>query len=287
MALEKASPLFGDITVYPADAGQQRVEIYLRLQQQVEGMQIGIAIDGSASMMESFAANIPKAFRQPGANGMEPVVKSLCKYACGFSSDGTVLPIYWATGAGGKDIESIGRLDADQSDKVSIEGPKAWGTGTLLLPPLEFFLAEYAASPWTVLLFITDGVVGDLDAVVARTLSVTQEINEGKRGKCKFIIVGYGPEIDESQIEQLDNLESSLDLWDGKLASEMNALQEIWDEVDFGISIPGNVRILDNQGREVVSYLDRIPQRMEFKVPAGTSSVTVEIAGQTIVQQLQ
>jgi len=287
MALEKASPLFGDITVYPVDAGQQRIEIYLRLQQQVEGMQIGLAIDGSASMMESFAANIPKAFRQPGANGMEPVVRRLCSYACSFSSDGTVLPVYWATGSGGKEIESLGRLDAAASEKMQVEGPKVWGTGTLLLPPMEFFLAEYANSPWTILLFITDGVVGDLDAVVAKTLSIGQEISEGKRGKCKFIIVGYGPEIDEGQIDQLDNLEGVIDLWDGKLAGEMNELQEIWDEVDFGISIPGSVRILDPQGQQVQSYLDRIPQRMEFKVSAGTPSVTIEIAGQTIVQPLQ
>jgi hypothetical protein len=287
MALEKASPLFGDITVYPADAGQQRVEIYIRLTETVEGMQIGLAIDGSASMRESFAANIPKAFRQPGTNGMEPVVRQLCSYACTFSSDGTVLPIYWATGPGGKEIESLGRLDAAESKKMEVEGPKAWGTGTLLLPPLEYFLAEYATSPWTILLFITDGVVGDLDAVVAKTLSVGQEINEGKRGKCKFIIVGYGPEIDEGQIDQLDNLEGTLDLWDGKLAAEMDELQEIWDEVDFGISLPGNARILDPQGQLLQSYLDRIPQRMEFKIPAGTPSVTIEIAGQTIVQPLQ
>jgi len=295
MSVEKASPLFGDITVYPPDAGQQRVEMYLRLQQRVEGMQIGIAIDGSASMMESFAANIPKMLRRAGDNGMEPVVQRLCSYACGFSSDGTVLPIYWAVGPGGKEIESLGRLDADKSEALPVDGPvkKAWGTGTLLLPPLEYFLQEYKSAPWMVLLFITDGVIGDLDAVVAKSLSIGQEIVEGTREKCKFIIVGYGPEVDEAQIERLDNmfnntpLQDQVDLWDGKLASEMNELQEIWDEVDFGISIPGNAKITDDNGREVMSYFDRIPQRMEFRVPMGTKSVTVDIVGQTIVQPLQ
>ncbi|MFM7220268.1 MAG: hypothetical protein ACKO21_08680, partial [Nodosilinea sp.] len=81
--------------------------------------------------------------------------------------------------------------------------------------------------------------------------------------------------------------QDQLDLWDGKLASEMNELQEIWDEVDFGISIPGNAKITDDSGREVMSYFDRIPQRMEFRVPVGTKSVTVDIVGQTIVQPLQ
>lgn len=50
MAIQKASEIFGDITIYPAKDGKQRVEMYIRLQEKVEGMQIGIGIDGSASM---------------------------------------------------------------------------------------------------------------------------------------------------------------------------------------------------------------------------------------------
>lgn len=226
---------------------------------------------------------------------MEPVVQRLCQFACRFSSDGTVLPIYWAVGSGGKEIEAIGQRNAETSEQMTVDGPvkKEWGTGTLLLPPLEYFLQEFADAPWTVVLFITDGVIGDLDAVIQKSLSVAQEIVKGKRGKCKFIIVGYGPEVDERQIETLDNmfdgtpLQDQADLWDGKMANEMSELQEIWDEVDFGISIPGNARITDGNGRELMAYLDQIPQRMEFKVPVGTQSVTVEIAGQTFVQVLQ
>lgn len=101
MAIEKASELFGKINVYPPEAGKKRVEIYIRLDQRVENMEIGIAIDGSASMQPLFAANIPKAFRQPDSNVMEPVVRRLCRFVCDYSSDGTVLPIYWAVGHGG------------------------------------------------------------------------------------------------------------------------------------------------------------------------------------------
>ena len=70
----KASDLFGKINVYPPHSGKQRVEIYIRLQQSVEGMEIGMAIDGSRSMLEQFAAHLPKAFRQPGSNIMEPMI---------------------------------------------------------------------------------------------------------------------------------------------------------------------------------------------------------------------
>ena len=83
------------------------------------------------------------------------------------------------------------------------------------------------------------------------------------------------------------SLEGRVDLWDGKLAAEMNDLSEIWDEVDFGVQIPGAVKIVDDQGREVLSHPDGFPQRMEFLVAEGTKSVKIEIIGQTIDQVLQ
>jgi hypothetical protein len=293
MSIEKASDIFGDITVYPAKDGKQRVEMYIRLQEKVEGMQIGIGIDGSASMRKMFGDTIPKFAKKPEDNVMQTVVQRLCSYACEYSGDGTVSPIYWATGIGGKEIESLGKLDSEAIQARSFEGPRKWGTGTALLPPLNHLLTECAGASWLVLLFVTDGVMSDLDAVVARSLEVGQEVLDGKRGKCKFILVGCGEEVSEEQIEKLDNmfdgtpLEGRIDLWDGKLAAEMNDLSEIWDEVDFGVQIPGAVKISDDQGREVLSHPDGFPQRMEFLVVEGTKSVKIEIIGQTIEQVLQ
>ena len=293
MPVEKASDIFGDITLYPAKDGKQRVEMYIRLQEKVEGMQIGIGIDGSASMRKMFGDTIPKFARKKEDNVMQTVVQRLCSYACEYSGDGTVSPIYWATGIGGKEIESLGKLDSEAIQVISFEGPRKCGTGTALLPPLNYLLAEFADASWLVLLFVTDGVMSDLDAVVARSLEVGQEVLDGKRGKCKFILVGCGEEVSEEQIEKLDNmfdgtsLEGRVDLWDGKLAAEMNDLSEIWDEVDFGVQIPGAVKIIDDQGREVLSHPDGFPQRMEFLVVEGTKSVKIEIIGQTIEQVLQ
>jgi len=293
MSIEKANDIFGDITIYSAKDGKQRVEIYIRLQEKVEGMQIGIGIDGSASMRKMFGDTIPKFARRPEDNVMQTVVQRLCSYACEFSGDGAVSPIYWATGIGGKDIESLGKLEFDAVTTKSFEGPRKWGTGTALLPPLNHFLTNLVDVPWLVLLFITDGVISDLDAVVTRSLEVGQEVLDGKRGKCKFILVGCGEEVSEDQLERLDNmfdgtpLEGRIDLWDGKLASEMADLSEIWDEVDFGVQIPGAVRIIDDQGREVLSHPDGFPQRIEFSVFEGTKSVKIEIIGQTIEQVLQ
>jgi len=293
MSIKKASEIFGDITVYPSTNGKQRVEIYIRLQEKVEGMQIGVGIDGSASMRKMFGDTIPKFARRPEDNVMQTVVQRLCSYACDFSGDGKVLPIYWATGVGGKEIESLGKLDIDAIQARAFDGPRKWGTGTSLLPPLNHLLTQLIDVPWVVLLFITDGVISDLDAVIGRSMEIGQEILDGKRGKCKFILVGCGEEVSEDQIEKLDNmfddtsLEGRIDLWDGKLASEMADLSEIWDEVDFGVHIPGAVRIVDDQGREVLSHPDGFPQRIEFSVFEGTRSLKIEIIGQTIEQVLQ
>ena len=293
MAIAKASPLFGKINVYEPEGGKQRVEIYIRLDQSVEHMKVGIAIDASASMKTHYAANIPKMVRQPGQNVMEPVVRQLCRFVCDYSGDGTVLPIYWAVGPGGKEIESIGVLDGLRAETMPVDGPKRpWGTGTCLLPALNFFLEQFASAEWAILLFVTDGVIEDLEDVKARALEVGHEIKGGKRANCKFVVVGIG-EADEEQLDELDNmfdgtdLEEDVDLWDCKLAGDMAELAEIWDEVDFGISLPMSARITDSAGAVVKAYADEVPQRMEFDVPMGTKSVTLEIAGQTIVQSLE
>jgi hypothetical protein len=295
MSIAKASPLFGKINVYPPDGGKQRVEIYIQINQKIENMKVGIAVDGSVSMRELYAANIPREERIPDANVMQPVVRGLCRFICDYSGDGTVQLIYWAVGDRGEEVEVVGRVDGVTSDTVSIEGPKEqkWGTGTRLLPPLNYFLSEFANAPWTVLLFITDGVIADLDAVIARAMEIGNEMVAGTRHSCKFVVVGIGEEVDEEQLEKLDNMfhntpleKKGVDLWDCRLATSMNELLEIWDEVDFEITLPGYARIADERGNEIVSYADGIPQRMEFDVVPGTESVTVEIVGQTIIQPL-
>ncbi|MEL7418895.1 MAG: hypothetical protein AAGK10_10020 [Cyanobacteria bacterium J06555_3] len=295
MSIAKASPLFGKINVYPTQDGQQRVEIYIRLNQKVEKMKVGIAVDGSASMKELYAADTSSNQTDPNQNLIEPEVRRLCSFICDYSGDGTVELIYWAVGDKGQNIELASTLNADSSKTIVVSGPKyeEWGTGTKLLPPLEYFLSEFADAPWTVLLFITDGVMADLDEVKARAMEIGEEIITGKRGHCKLVVVGLGEEVDEEQLQILDYMfdgtelgKQGIDLWDCKLADNINELQDVWDEVDFGITLPGYAQIVDDLGHELQVYADGIPQRMEFSVPAETKFVVVEIAGQTIKQPL-
>jgi hypothetical protein len=280
--------MFGDITVYPAQEGKQRVEIYIRAFNPPEGMKIGIAIDASNSMREAFAAHFPPFLRQEH-NVVEPIVRRLCRHGCKYSPDGTVSVIYWAVGTGGKAIEPVGHLNDATSEIAAIEGPQdqVWGTGTELLPPLEHFLSEFQDAKLSIVLFTTDGVINDLEEVMQRSRQVAQEIVNGQRQQCKFIIVGCGSEVSLEQINKLDNLDSEVDLWDGKIANEMRELEEIWDEVDFGVTLPGTARISTEYGEEVMTYSDGIPQRMEFFVPEGTTSLIIEMFGKTIAQTIQ
>lgn len=124
MTIVKSSPLLGKINLYPTDGEKQRVEIYIRINQKVENMKVGIAIDGSVSMKELYAAEIPPENRRPDANVMEPVVRRLCDFICDYSGDGTVELIYWAVGDRGEEVESLGIIDGETSKTLSIEGPK-------------------------------------------------------------------------------------------------------------------------------------------------------------------
>lgn len=293
--IKKANDLFGKINVYHLEQGKKRVEIYIRLDQRVENMRVGIAIDGSASMMSLFAANIPKLFRQPGANVMEPVVRHLSRYICDYSGDGTVSLLYSAVGTGGREIEPISTFNSTQSSQIPVDGPnqQVWGTGTKLLPALNHFLSQFKDADWTILLFISDGVLEDFEEVKKRAMEVGNEIVAGTRKHCKFIMIGIG-EADEKQLQELDDMFDGtqlgnihgIDLWDCKLASNMDQLSDIWNEVDFGITLPGTARILDSKHQLLQNYVDGIPQRMEFYVTEHESAVTIEIAGQVIVQPL-
>jgi hypothetical protein len=55
--------------------------------------------------------------------------------------------------------------------------------------------------------FLTDGRIDDLESVKAATRRLAAEIAAGRRGSVKCVLVGLGDEIDESQMEQLDDLD--------------------------------------------------------------------------------
>ncbi|MBU1578769.1 MAG: VWA domain-containing protein [Bacteroidetes bacterium] len=261
----------------------------------VEGAETGLAIDGSASMKQLFGAGgaVSALFSSNTPNVIEPVARTLASYLTNFDTDGKTTVIYWACGSGGMQIEEIGDLDMTTAKTKSFPAPKQFGTGTKLLPAIEYFTENrFPNAPWSIFVFITDGIIEDLANVETYSLSLAQQIASGKRQFVKLVLIGIGQEVDVGQMEALDDLDygnlkdlkgQEIDLWDHKLASEMQKIEEIFAEVVSSDTILApSAEILDSFGNPVKpnkrsSYKDGLPALLDFIVPPGTTEFILVI----------
>ncbi len=297
--LKKIVEPFGEVNVYPASGGKVRVVATILMEPRKEGCQTGIAIDGSGSMESlyghaeegGFLASLFGTKKKAIANQITPVAQKLCAYlARKLDADGGTTCIYWATGSGGGDIEEVGDLTADQAEKHVFGPPRNFGSGTQLLPAMKYFAERFAKAPFGFYVFITDGELHDLDEVKGFTKKLAREIAQKKRNPMKFVLIGIGPNVNEDQMEQLDDLDTgtSVDLWDHKLAAEMKHLQEIFAEVvDKNARIADKAKILDSDGTVVRDYSDTgMSAYLEFEISANAPYFTLEVNNNRIHQGL-
>jgi hypothetical protein len=296
--LKKVVDPFGEVNVYAAAGGRTRVVATILMEPRKEGTQTGIALDGSGSMHKLYGVDdgggiLSALFgrRQQLRNEITPVAQQVCAYlARKIDADGGTTCIYWAVGAGGSEIEEIGDLRAEQAEQHIFGPPRDFGTGTQLLPAVRYFVERFRDAPWGFYVFITDGELHDLDAVMEYSTRLAQAVAAKRRNPLKFVLIGIGPDVNEAQMEELDDLDTGteIDLWDHKLAAEMRVLQEIFAEVvDRHARIADRGRILDPQGRVVKDYSDTgVPAYLEFEMPAGAAYFTLEVEGTRIHQGL-
>jgi hypothetical protein len=292
---------FGEVNVFDEAAGL-RVRATLLVPPQVEGAQTGLAIDGSNSMLALFGANVPKLFRSPDSNVVQPVARMMAEYLANFDSDGNTTVIYWACGLGDS-IQELGDMNAAKSRSFEFSEPKSPGKGTRLLPAVRYFAEEkFSSAPWGIYVFITDGVIEDLEAVKTYTLEVGRQMAAGKRHFIKFVLIGLGHHIDEDQMEQLDDLDygglqlangDDVDLWDHTTAAEMKSLDEIFKEcVSKNTLVSPSAQIVDSNGVPAKpvdgrNYTDGLPALVEFTLSKNATSFTLTLPnGQTFVQPL-
>src|SRR5262249_57496105 len=148
----------------------------------------------------------------------------------------------------------VGDLTADQAETHVFGAPREFGTGTQLLPAVRYFVERFRSAPWGFYVFITDGELHDLDEVIAYSKRLAQDVASRRRNPVKFVLIGVGPDVNEHQMEELDDLETGtdVDLWDHKLAAQIPVLPEIFAEVvDKNARVADNGRILDPQGNVV------------------------------------
>jgi hypothetical protein len=296
--LKKVVDPFGEVNVYPS-AGKTRVVATILMEPSREGTQTGIALDGSGSMAglygieESGGGFLAALFgkKKQAVNQITPVAQKICAHlARKLDADGGTTVIYWATGPGGSQVEEVGDLTADEAERHIFGPPRNFGTGTQLLPAVRYFVERFRDAPWGFYVFITDGELHDLEAVKQYSRELARDIDGKRRLPVKFVLVGVGPDVDEQQMEELDDLETgtSVDLWDHKLAAEMRVLEEIFAEVvDKNARIADSGRILDPQGRVLKDYSDTgMSAYLEFEAPTDSPYFTLEIAGNRIHQGL-
>src|SRR5947209_5787576 len=277
--LKRVVEPFGEVNVYPQPGGQLRVVATILMEPRREGTQTGIALDGSGSMSglygEEESGGLLSFFfgkKKARSNEITPVAQKICAYlARKLDADGGTTCVYWAVGPGGSQIEEVGDLRAEEAEQHIFGPPKEFGSGTQLLPAVKYFVERFKDAPWGFYVFITDGELHDLEAVKKYSTQLARDVAGGRRKPLKFVLIGIGPDVNEAQMEELDDLDTGteVDLWDHKLASEMRVLQEIFAEVvDKHARVADRGRILDPQGRVIKDYSDTgVPAYLEFEMP--------------------
>jgi hypothetical protein len=295
---------FGEVNVYRQQNGTLDVVATVLMVPDVEGASAGLALDASASMKKSYGVSgvLGGLFAKEAAipNLVEPVARVMANYLAGFASDGKVHLIYWACNPDGSAVEEIGKLNSAETQSVAIKGPTRfpWGRGTKLLPALKHFVeCAFEKSPWSICVFVTDGVIEDLAEVKSYCLELGKQIAAGQRHFCKLVLIGVGEEVDEGQMEELDDMFAGsglkdqsgreVDLWDHKLAGQMQKVEEIFAEVvSEDTVVVSSGRVVDSAGKSVKEYPDGVPALLRFSLPAGAKAFTLEFPGGSVTQDL-
>lgn len=293
-------PAFGEVNVqYRAKSKQVRATVLME-PTAPEGTQTGVGIDGSGSMVRSYGYELAKRGDKlfidkysPSRNEVSSICRSVVPYlAERLDADGGTTVVYWATGDGGASVEFVGDLTAVEAGKTDYKGPQAWGTGTQLLPATRYLIERFEDAQWGFYVFITDGEIGDLDAVISYTVNLSREIHEKRRNPVKCVLIGVGPEINEDQMSILDDLnethDTAVDIWDHKIAATMRDLKDIFAEVvDESMIVAPFGSITDDHGVVVRKYSDGVPTILRFELPEASASFTLQLPNGSVVQTLQ
>jgi hypothetical protein len=295
------APVFAEIHVEDEGA-LQKVEVTFAVDPAVEQLAVALYMDGSESMRQSGSYGRKRAFffieLGQQRNAVEEAMRMMVPYLAQKDADGQVHVAYWATGAQGKEIQSLGELNAEQAAAYEFDGPETHGSGTHLLPAVRNFVGyirelqgkqEVRA---TLGAFITDGQIHDFDQVIAYTQELARQIEARNFPRTTLVLVGVGPDIDHEQMEQLAEVE---------LADYTG--REIWccEEAESVDDLPGLVAHLldtktrafwggavvkDEQGRTLQAWEDMVPAVFEIELPRDARAFTLKVGEQQFTQRI-
>jgi len=239
---------------------------------------------------EAFNDAIEKGHMSYTKNEVGPLVKELAKYLLDEIESGNGVDIiYWACGKSGDQIEPLALISDENLSSIDINGPKTFGAKTYLQPAMDYFLKANSSKQKSLLLFITDGRIEDMNSIIKSTIDLAQQISAGERSEMKCVLIGVGPEIDQHQFEQLDNLDTGtdVDIWDQKIAKEMRDLSEIVAEVvSEATLIASTASIFSGDGKMLCRFHDGLSARVSFEVPFGVDTFILDANGIQIAQKI-
>lgn len=300
---------FGEVNAWRNEDGSVRVKATVQMKPSVEHARTGLAIDGSNSMSELFGGDTQLSAFFSGLtkpNLVQPVARKISEYLSQFDSNGQVRVIYYACGPAGSQIQEIGQLDAQSIPKTEFALPKSPGRGTQICPAMRYFCENFADVPWTICLFVTDGLLDDLEQAKALSKQICEEMKDGRRGFIKFVIIGLGSEFSSPDtpasraLSELDDLDEDpeygvegQDLWDYKLARDLKTLDEIFAEVvSDQVILCSGASVVDSLGKAVIaedgsSYSDALPALLRFTMSAGATAFTLHLPnGMSVTQDI-
>ncbi len=273
----------------------------------VEGLDMAIYMDGSGSMKDEFTNEVKvtgggflgwllgrerKEEVQP--NLVEPQVRWMLEYLATKDRNGLLRVAYWACGSGGAGVEVVGELKGVDVQSYRFPGPKEFGNSTNLRPAMEDYvryIRQQAANGARqgCAVFVTDGALHDAEQVKDYSRKIAREIAAGTLPRLNFILVGVGEGVQEEQLEEICHEEypGIGHLWCHRIAEEIRQVSELVAVlVDETMTVAAGGTIYDDRGNVLKRYEARLPAVLEFEVPEGARSFTLEVNGQRYTQPL-
>lgn len=259
----------------------------------VEGLDVALYMDGSASMEDEYGPRGVLAKLAPVKNLVEPQMRWMLEYLANKDRDGILRVAYWATGDGSQ-LEILGDLSGKEAQNYKFPGPQYYGKGTVLLPVLRDYIAHIRkevdkGAKRGLAVIITDSQIHDAADVQAYAAQVAKEVSSGRLPRINFVLVGVGEQVDEEQMEEICHGEypGVGHLWCHRIADRMEEMAELVAVlVDSTMTVAAGGTITDDKGKILKVYEARLPAVLEFDVPEGCTAFTLEVGGQKFTQPI-
>lgn len=259
----------------------------------VEGLDVALYMDGSASMEDEYGPRGVLAKLGGVRNLVEPQMRWMLEYLASKDRNGILRVAYWATGDGSQ-LEIVGDLSGKEANNYKFPGPQYYGKGTVMLPVLRDYVAYIRkevdnGARRGLAVIITDSQLHDGKDVQAYSQQVAKEIAAGRLPRLNFVLVGVGQQVDEEQMEDIchDEYPGVGHLWCHRVADRMEEMAELVAVlVDETMTVAAGGSILDDKGNVLKVYESRLPAVLEFDIPAGCKKFILEVAGQKFEQMI-